>query len=220
MRGQQQEPHFVRHLLGSTVAAIALLAISPLLALIAASIFLETGLPILFSQDRIGRNGRTFRLLKFRSMRSAMTGPSVTASGDHRITRVGRFVRKFKLDELPQLWNVVRGEMNFVGPRPEVPEFVDLNKSEWRRVLQVRPGITDPASIAFRHEEQFLADAHDPVRYYQETLLPAKLAMNVAYLQERTFWGDVKVILRTARCAALPGYLDPKTSSLFGNNTK
>jgi lipopolysaccharide/colanic/teichoic acid biosynthesis glycosyltransferase len=193
-----------RQLVDSCLSAIALVALSPLLIVIAGSIFCETGLPILFAQPRVGRKGRLFRLLKFRTMLHETKGAALTVSGDRRVTRVGRFLREFKLDEIPQLWNVVHAEMALVGPRPEIPEFVDLNEPTWRSVLRVRPGITDPASIAYRQEEKLLAKASDPIRYYQEILLPAKLAMNLAYLQERSFWLDLKVIMRTFRCVVYP----------------
>lgn len=207
---QVSQPRLAGHVLEICVSAVALIALAPLLGVIAGSIFAESGLPILFWQGRVGRNGTTFRLLKFRSMRQDTKGPSITASGDRRVTSVGRILRKFKLDELPQLWNVVRGEMSLVGPRPEVPEFVDFGRPEWHCILQVRPGITDPASIVYRDEERLLAGVADPIHYYRKTLLPAKLAMNMAYLRERTFWTDVKVILRTARCAAFPGRFDTR----------
>jgi lipopolysaccharide/colanic/teichoic acid biosynthesis glycosyltransferase len=119
---------------------------------------------------------------------------------------VGKILRKFKLDELPQLWNVVRAEMSLVGPRPEVPEFVDMNNPVWRSVLKVRPGITDPASIAYRNEEQVLAKSSDPIRFYRETVLPAKLALNLAYIQQRSAWRDMQVIFQTARCAVSPNH--------------
>jgi lipopolysaccharide/colanic/teichoic acid biosynthesis glycosyltransferase len=126
------------------------------------------------------------------------------------VTRVGKILRKFKLDELPQLWNVLRGEMSLVGPRPEIPEFVDLNLPIWRSVLQVRPGITDPVSIAYRNEERLLATAEDPVRLYRETILPDKLKRNIAYLSERSLSRDLKVILQTLRCAVFPEAKEPE----------
>src|SRR5208283_2511334 len=130
--------------------------------------------------------------------------------GDSRITDVGRFLRKFKLDELPQLWNVLRGEMSLVGPRPEVPQFVDMNDPVWRSVLHVRPGITDPASIAFRNEEEILAQAADPIAFYKSSILPAKLALNLSYIENKSFLRDIKVIAQTARCAIFPGGQDSK----------
>jgi lipopolysaccharide/colanic/teichoic acid biosynthesis glycosyltransferase len=137
-------------------------------------------------------------------MRQSTKGQSITASGDPRVTRVGKIVRKFKLDELPQLWNVLRGEMSLVGPRPEIPEFVDLDLPIWKSVLEVRPGITDPVSIAYRDEEKLLAAAEDPIRYYRETVLPDKLRRNLAYLRKRSLWSDLRVLAETVRCAALP----------------
>ena len=202
-----------RQWMDSCLSAIALLLLSPLLLVIAVSIFLETGLPIVFSQSRVGRNGELFRLLKFRTMRHGASGPPVTVGGDRRVTHVGHFLRKFKLDELPQLWNIVCAQMSIVGPRPEVPEFVDLCKPVWQSVLRVRPGITDPASIAFHQEEKLLAKSSDPIRYYREALLPAKLAMNIAYLQERTLWLDFQVVLRTVLCAAFPEKLNTQQAS-------
>jgi lipopolysaccharide/colanic/teichoic acid biosynthesis glycosyltransferase len=192
------------------LAALALCMFSPLLAVVALAVLLGSGWPVLFRQARVGQRGKAFQLLKFRTMRNGKRGPSITARGDSRITGVGRFLRKFKLDELPQLWNVVRGEMGLVGPRPEVPEFVDMNNPVWRSVLEVRPGITDPASIAFRNEEEILAKAADPIALYESSLLPAKLALNLAYLEKKCFWLDIKVIFLTARCAIFPGRQDTK----------
>jgi lipopolysaccharide/colanic/teichoic acid biosynthesis glycosyltransferase len=195
-------------LLDGSLSAAALLMLSPVLLMIGAAILVETGPPLLFTQVRVGREGKPFRLRKFRTMRRNQTGPSITAHGDSRITRVGRFLRKFKLDELPQLWNVMLGEMSLVGPRPEVPEFVDRSQPLWRSVLHVRPGLTDPASIAYRNEEELLARASDPIRYYQETVLPAKLALNLEYLEKRSFWLDLKVMMQTAKCALFPRAFD------------
>jgi lipopolysaccharide/colanic/teichoic acid biosynthesis glycosyltransferase len=202
------------------LCVIALFLLSPVLVLISASIFMETGMPILFSQKRVGRNGKLFRLLKFRTMLNAVSGPPLTVGGDRRITHIGHFLRKFKLDELPQLWNIVCADMSIVGPRPEVPEFVDLGKPAWKYILRVRPGITDPASIAFHQEEKLLAKSSDPIRYYQDTVLPAKLAMNIAYLRERSLWLDFQVILRTVLCAVFPGSQTQPSNSLTPQDLK
>jgi len=202
---QISEAAWGRQALDSFFALLGLIVLSPFLAAIALATVCDSGWPVFFEQTRIGRGGKPFRLLKFRTMRTGLTGPSITARGDSRITRVGRVLRKFKLDEIPQLWNVVRGEMSLVGPRPEVPEFVEMETAIWRCVLKVRPGITDPASIAYRNEEEILAKAADRIRYYREELLPAKLALNVEYLKRRSFWQDCKVILSTAKCALFPG---------------
>lgn len=203
-----------RQLTDRFLAALALCIVSPLLAVVGLAVLFGTGWPVLFRQVRVGQKGKMFQLLKFRTMRSGKGGPSITARGDCRITGVGRLLRKFKLDELPQLWNVVRGEMSLVGPRPEVPQFVDINNPVWRSVLQVRPGITDPASIAFRNEEEILAKAADPISFYESSVLPAKLALNLAYLEKQCFWLDIKVILQTAWCAVFPGEQEIKESGV------
>jgi lipopolysaccharide/colanic/teichoic acid biosynthesis glycosyltransferase len=187
---------------------LALLVTAPALALIAASVWMESGLPILFCQTRIGRGGRPFRLLKFRTMRVGPSGLPITASGDSRITRIGGILRRYKLDELLQLWNVLRGEMALVGPRPEVPEFVDPLSPVWRIVLSVLPGVTDLATILYRNEERLLAQAPDPVGYYREQVLPRKLALNVAYLRRRSLRLDLKLIFLTVCCSLSPGRLD------------
>jgi lipopolysaccharide/colanic/teichoic acid biosynthesis glycosyltransferase len=191
--------------------AVALVLLSPILLAISMAILLDTRWPILFAQARVGRHAAMFRLFKFRTMRQGTAGPCITAGGDRRITRTGALLRKFKLDELPQLWNVVCGNMSLVGPRPEVPDFVDYDQPVWRSVLQVRPGITDPASIAYYREEELLAKASDPIACYREVILPAKLALNVAYQEKRTIWSDIQVILTTLWCAFFRSEL--KTSS-------
>jgi len=203
-----------REALDVFLSALALVILSPVLFAIVIAILCETGRPVFFAQNRVGRNGKLFRLVKFRSMRQGNAGPSITARGDSRITRVGGILRKFKLDELPQFWNVVRGDMSIVGPRPEVPQFVDTSNPVWRSVLSVRPGITDPASVAYRNEEELLAKATDRIRFYEETILPAKLAMNIEYIQKRSLWEDVKVIARTAKCTVFPAELDIKETGV------
>jgi lipopolysaccharide/colanic/teichoic acid biosynthesis glycosyltransferase len=184
-------------------AALGLVVLAPALALVAVAIVLEDGFPVFFRQTRVGRGGRPFRLVKFRSMRVGVAGTRITANRDPRVTRVGKWLRRRKVDELPQLWNVLTGDLSLVGPRPEIPPFVDAQDPVWRAVLQVRPGITDPASLHFRHEEEMLAGTADAERYYRETILPPKLALSLEYLRTRTFWGDLKLIARTLRaCVA------------------
>ncbi len=187
------------------LAAAGLAVLSPVLAGIALIVWAETGRPVLFRHRRVGRFGRLFDLVKFRSMVVGHGGPSITKKGEARITRVGAFLRRWKLDELPQLWNVVRGEMSLVGPRPEAPEYVNLEDPLWRRVLAVRPGITDPASIAFRDEESLLAEAADADEYYRTVVLPRKLELSAAYLERRSFLLDLEMLLRTAAASWLPG---------------
>jgi lipopolysaccharide/colanic/teichoic acid biosynthesis glycosyltransferase len=171
---------------GRIAAAVTLVVIAPLLGLIAMALVFEDGKPILFRQVRVGRFGGRFTMYKFRSMR-ARPGLPLTCKGDPRVTRVGRFLRACKLDELPQLWNIVRGEMAWIGPRPEVPEFVDMNDPLWQQVLRMRPGLADAASIAFRDEEQLLATVPDPQDYYRREILPRKLRLSIEHSIRRSF---------------------------------
>ena len=144
-------------------------------------------------------HGKPFRIHKFRSMRASSGGPEVTTAGDARVTRVGAWLRKSKLDELPQLFDVLMGRMSLVGPRPEVARYVALwPQAERELILSVRPGITDPASIAFRNESELLAQADDPERYYREVLLPQKVAMYAEYVRTRSLLGDLRVLIATA----------------------
>jgi lipopolysaccharide/colanic/teichoic acid biosynthesis glycosyltransferase len=179
------------------VSAAGLVVALPLLAVAAIAICLTSLGPALFRQERVGRFGRPFFLLKLRTMR-VRGGPEITAAGDPRVTAVGRLLRRTKLDELPQLWNVLRGDMSLVGPRPETARYVDLQDPRWTRVLSVRPGLSDPASIRYRDEEKLLASVSgDRDRYYREVLLPAKLEISQAYLSRRTWRSDVAVLVRT-----------------------
>jgi lipopolysaccharide/colanic/teichoic acid biosynthesis glycosyltransferase len=185
-------------------SSAGLLLLSPLFAGIALVILLDDGPPILFSQTRVGRNGKRFRIWKFRTMRSGTEGSVVTAAGDSRITRAGARLRRCKLDELPQLVNVLKGDMSLVGPRPEVPEHVDFDALIWRVVLQARPGITDLATLLYRDEERILGLAGDPNCYYREKILPAKLLLNLEYIVSRSFWQDLKLIFTTIRYSLFP----------------
>ncbi len=180
------------------LAAAGLVVAAPIIGLCAVAILATSGRPVFFRQFRVGRAGRPFRLVKLRSMRASSSGPSVTARGDARVTPVGRWLRRTKLDELPELWNVLRGDMSFVGPRPEVPEYVDLDNPLWADVLQVRPGLTDPMTLTLRDEEALLEVVEgDRDRYYRETLQPQKLAGYRAYLERRTWRTDFRVIYDT-----------------------
>jgi lipopolysaccharide/colanic/teichoic acid biosynthesis glycosyltransferase len=177
-----------------------LVVLSPLMLLIAVLVRAAMGSPVLFVQERVGRDGIPFRLLKFRTMRSGESrGPDITARGDRRITPLGRFLRATKLDELPQLMNVWRGEMSIVGPRPEVPTYVLHYSPSQRGVLAARPGLTDPASIQFRDEETLLArvtpERRDAV--YLQEIMPLKLAMNLDYVARSGFWLDLRLVVET-----------------------
>ena len=180
------------------VSGLLLLVTLPLLVALAVAVRLDSKGPALFRQERVGLDGQTFRIRKFRSMAAEIGGALVSATGDSRVTRVGRFLRKSKLDELPQILDVFIGHMSLVGPRPEVPKYVEMWPAGQRQViLSVRPGITDPASIAMRNEAEELDAAADPERHYTESLLPRKTAMYVDYVNNRSFVGDLAVIGRT-----------------------
>jgi lipopolysaccharide/colanic/teichoic acid biosynthesis glycosyltransferase len=186
-----------------------LLLLLPVFLAIGLLVLLDDGPPVFFCQPRAGRNGRLFRMWKFRTMRTECQGNVITAAGDHRITRVGAWLRKLKLDELPQLFNVLKGDMSLVGPRPEVPQFVEPESQVWQAVLDVRPGITDLASLIYRDEEKILATAIDPISFYRDTVLPSKLLLNVRYQRSRSFLSDLKLILLTIRYSLFPQSFEP-----------
>ena len=181
------------------ISAAALCVLWPVLLLIALAIVVDDPGPVFYRQVRVGRGGRPFRIFKFRTMvvDADKKGLSITVGRDSRITRVGAFLRKTKLDELAQLLNVLCGQMSFVGPRPEVPRYVELYTPYQRQVLLVRPGITDYASIAYRNENDLLAGAKDPERMYIETVMPDKIELNMKYLREISPLTDVRLIFRT-----------------------
>ena len=195
--GTEAAPGGLSHGVESALALAGLVAASPLFLLAGAAVAATSPGPVLFRQQRVGLGGRPFTLLKLRTMRLApisAEGTQLTASGDSRITPVGRWLRRFKLDELPQLWNVVRGDMSLVGPRPEVPRYVDLADPLWRQVLSARPGLTDPVTLRLRDEEALLSGVGDVERYYRERLLPWKLRGYRDYLSRRTWLTDLGVL--------------------------
>jgi lipopolysaccharide/colanic/teichoic acid biosynthesis glycosyltransferase len=181
------------------LAAFGLVILSPILLVIAVLVKAFDFGPVFFVQERVGRGGRNFRMLKFRSMvvNAESQGGQITASGDKRITRLGYLLRRTKADELPQLWNVLRGEMSFVGPRPEVRSYVDLYTSEQCKVLELCPGITDLASFAFFNESDLLAAAPDPERLYRNYLIPEKIRINMAYAAQAGMFSDLLLIVGT-----------------------
>jgi lipopolysaccharide/colanic/teichoic acid biosynthesis glycosyltransferase len=181
------------------VAAAGMILLAPFLAVVAILVRLSSPGPAFFRQERVGRNGQTFVLFKFRTM-----GVSEDAEKGHfnvgdfeRVTHFGRFLRKTKLDELPQLWNVIKGDMSLVGPRPEVKKWVEVYPEDWSFVHQVRPGLTDPASILYRHEEEILMRSADPVNEYKNVILLRKLKLYKEYIRNRSFFGDLVIICRT-----------------------
>ncbi len=195
----------LKRLLDIVVSGTALLLLGPALLAIALWVRWDSAGGALFRQERVGRNGRTFHIYKFRSMHSGAdrAGLAITVGEDARITRAGHWLRHSKLDELPQLFNVLRGDMSLVGPRPEVPRYVALYPAELRAtVLSVRPGITDLASIAFRNESALLAQSADPERTYVEDILPIKLGYAARYAQDHSVWQDLEILAQTV-CAVL-----------------
>ncbi len=181
------------------LSCLGLLLLSPLFVVVAVWIVIDNPGPIFYRQMRVGKDGKDFGLLKFRSMRIGADKESLITIGEHdsRITRAGYYIRKYKLDELPQLWNVLTGDMSLVGPRPEVRRYVDLYTAEQRQVLTVRPGITDYASIEYIDENRLLAQAEDPDRTYIEEILPAKIALNMRYIKHQTLGEYMKIIFLT-----------------------
>ncbi|WP_417013419.1 sugar transferase [Alistipes sp.] len=189
----------MKRLFDLLASAAGLLVLSPLFLLLALWVKSDSPGPVFYRQTRVGRGNRDFRLFKFRSMRvGADKKGLITVGGrDPRVTRSGYCIRKYKLDELPQLINVFLGDMSLVGPRPEVRKYVELYTPEQMRVLDVRPGITDPASIRYRNENELLAASDDPERFYRETIMQDKLRINLEYVAERSFFYDLKLIFKT-----------------------
>jgi lipopolysaccharide/colanic/teichoic acid biosynthesis glycosyltransferase len=185
-------------------AGLGLVALLPVFAVVAALVRLSSPGPVLFRQTRVGRGGSDFVLFKFRTMtvRRGSESGTFDAGDTSRVTRVGRFLRETKLDELPQLWNVVRGDMSLVGPRPEIRKWVQADPDRWALALTVKPGITDRAAILFRDEEEILAASRDPEAEYRERILPLKLALYGEYVRTRSFRGDLKILWRTAVAVA------------------
>ena len=182
------------------LAAFSLLLLLALpMAVVCLVLWMREGRPIFYRQERVGRHGRSFAILKFRTMRTARAGDASITSGekDDRITAVGAVLRRRRMDEWPQLWNVLRGEMSLVGPRPEVPEFVDLQSKSWQVALSVRPGITGPDALAFKDEGILLAKEADPKAYYRSHILPQKLQLQQRYAQEHSLSGDIRILFRT-----------------------
>jgi len=192
------ENNMLKFLFDRVMAFVGLMFLWPVLIVVVALIRVKMpGGPVIFKQHRVGRNGKLFTMYKFRSMIVSHSGSSVSVAGENRITPLGAKLRKYKLDELPELWNVLVGDMSFVGPRPDVPGYADQLKGDDRRVLKLRPGITGPASMKYRNEEEILASVSDPVKYNDEVIFPDKVRINLYYLDHQSFWMDIKLIICT-----------------------
>ncbi len=189
----------MKRLFDIVASGLGLIVLSPLFLILTIWIKLDSKGPIFYRQVRVGRNNKDFRIFKFRSMRvGSDKGSLVTIGGrDPRVTRSGYWIRKFKLDELPQLINVFIGDMSLVGPRPEVRHYVDHWTPEQLHVLDVRPGITDPASIKFRNENELMEKAEDPEKYYIEVIMQEKIKLYLEYVENHSFWGDIGLIFKT-----------------------
>lgn len=189
----------MKRLCDIVLSSLGLIVLSPLFLVLSIWVALDSTGGVFYCQTRVGRGGRDFKLIKFRSMRIGADQKGLITVGDKdaRITKSGYYIRKYKFDELPQLINVLKGDMSFVGPRPEVRKYVDLYTTEQLRVLDVRPGITDPASIQYSNENELLEKAENPEQYYIDIVMPDKLRINLEYLEKCTLWSDFKVILKT-----------------------
>lgn len=195
----------IKSLFESIIAALALLVLGLFFLIIALVIKLFMPGPVFFTQQRVGLYGMPFKLIKFRTMRvaSGKSKGSFDVGDSSRITPLGRLLRKTKLDELPQLINVLKGEMSLVGPRPEVKQWTEVYPEKWKIVHSIKPGITDNAAIEFRNEEQLLAQSADPIKTYREVILPQKLDLYIDYVNNQSFWGDVSILFRTIKVIIL-----------------
>lgn len=188
----------LKYIFDRLMALIGLLCLWPVLLVVGFLIRIKmSGGPVIFKQKRVGRNGKLFTMYKFRSMTVGHCGSSVSVAGESRITPLGAKLRKYKLDELPELWNVLIGDMSFVGPRPDVPGYADQLKGVDRDVLKLRPGITGPASLKYRDEEELLAKQSNPQKYNDEVIFPDKVRLNLYYLNHYSFPKDIQMIFAT-----------------------
>jgi lipopolysaccharide/colanic/teichoic acid biosynthesis glycosyltransferase len=189
---------FLKFLFDRIASFFGLILLLPVMIIVAVLICIKMpGGPVLFKQKRVGKDGKLFTMVKFRSMTVNHGGSSVSVAGENRITPLGAKLRKYKLDELPELWNVLKGEMSFVGPRPDVPGYADQLQGDDREVLKLRPGITGPASLKYRNEEELLATVDNPQKYNDKVIFPDKVRINRYYLHNYSFWTDIKIIFAT-----------------------
>jgi lipopolysaccharide/colanic/teichoic acid biosynthesis glycosyltransferase len=179
------------------VAALLFTLLIPFYLIISMLVLITIGWPVFYSQKRVGQNGKIFYLHKFRTMKKQPSKTSVAAIEQQRVAALGYFMRKTKLDELPELWNIIRGDMSFVGPRPDVPGYADKLNTEDRIILKLRPGLTGPATLKYINEEELLADVENPQTYNDEVIFPDKVQINKAYMRHWSFWLDIKIIIFT-----------------------
>jgi len=187
----------VKRIFDFVFSFFGLIIFLPLLVIIYIIILFIDGYPVLFVQKRVGKYGKTFKMIKFRTMKKNDQKNTVSVRGDNRITKLGSFLRKYKLDELPELLNVLLGQMSFVGPRPDVPGYADILEGEDREILNLKPGITGPATIKYTNEEEILAKVDDPQKYNDEVIFPDKVKINLEYYKNNNVLMDIKIILKT-----------------------
>ena len=189
---------WIKYIFDRVVSLVGLLLIWPLLLVSVLMIRRSMpGAPAIFKQQRVGKDGRLFTMYKFRTMVPHHSGSSVSVAGEDRITPLGKTLRRYKLDELPELWNILIGDMSFVGPRPDVPGYADCLEGEDREILNLRPGITGPASLKYRDEEELLAKVEDPIAYNNEVIYPDKVRLNRYYYHHYSFVMDIRMIFAT-----------------------
>lgn len=188
----------LKYIFDRIMALIGLLLLSPVLLTISLLILwkMPNG-PVLFRQKRVGQHAKLFTMIKFRTMYVDHNGPCISIAGEARITPLGKILRRYKLDELPELWNVLIGDMSFVGPRPEVPGYADNLQGDDRKILELKPGITGPATLKYKRIEDLLASQENPQEYNDNVIYPEKTRLNLEYYHNHTFWGDIRYILKT-----------------------
>jgi lipopolysaccharide/colanic/teichoic acid biosynthesis glycosyltransferase len=203
----------VKRLMDIILSFSGLLVLSPLFAVVGLLVKIDSPGPVFFRHRRIGRHFSSFYVYKFRTMVTGaeQTGSSVTVGGDKRVTRLGEILRKYKIDELPQLLNVLKGDMSLVGPRPEVKEYVDLYEADYRKLLRVRPGITDPASLRYSEEEGLLALSPNWEEDYRKRILPDKIRLSLEYVENHSVFTDLSLIMKTIRKASGSGIIDQRS---------
>lgn len=191
----------MKRLLDIFISLIALIFLSPLLIIISFVIMLSSGRPIFYSQERVGKDWKRFRIIKFRTMvtEADRIGPGISSEDDERITKLGKFLRKYKLDELPQLLNVFVGEMTLIGPRPEIPKYAEFYKDDYSKILKLKPGITDYASVNYRNEAALLNGKSEGESFYLTKILPEKISLYKKYLRDASFTTDLKILLSTIK---------------------
>ena len=206
----------IKRIFDFVLSFIGLLVLSPMIIIVGVLVKMTSRSGVLYVQTRTGKNRKPFKLVKFRTMTTAADkkGPLITAGGDSRITGIGRILRKTKLDELPELWNVLKGDMSLVGPRPETPKYVEFHRDKWEKVLSVRPGITDFATLQFRDEESVLKEAIDVERAYIEVVLPIKLSLALQYVEHHSLGLDLKILVQTVWGITLGRYFAKPSDSL------